>query len=200
MKSKIHERLQNTINSAGKNRIQILLLITLLSTSSLLAQYKIKPPKGYTTEIGNMVVMLDNLKQRVERLVADLDQKGTDFLLDEKANSPGAIIYHLAATEAYYQIYTFERREFNAEEEKKWSVALSLGDKGRVEFKDQPISYYLDIYDAVRKKTKGLLKTKDDDWFAETKQGMSMHWAWFHVMEHQANHMGQLALITKRIN
>ncbi len=200
MKSKIHERLQNTINSAGKNRIQILLLITLLSTSSLLAQYKIKPPKGYTTEIGNMVVMLDNLKQRVEQLVADLDQKGTDFLLDEKANSPGAIIYHLAATEAYYQIYTFERREFNAEEEKKWSVALSLGDKGRVEFKDQPISYYLDIYDAVRKKTKGLLKTKDDDWFAETKQGMSMHWAWFHVMEHQANHMGQLALITKRIN
>ena len=29
---------------------------------------------------------------------------------------------------------------------------------------------------------------------------MSNHWAWFHVMEHQANHMGQLALITKRID
>ncbi len=199
MKSKIHYCIQNKIKSAGKNRIQILLLVTLLTTSSLFAQYKIKPPKGYTAEIGNMVVMLDNLKQRVERLVNNLDQEGTDFLLDENANSPGAIIYHLAATEAYYQVYTFERREFNAEEEKKWSVALRLGDNGRTEFKDQPISYYLDIYDAVRKKTKVLLKTKDDDWFDETKQGMSMHWAWFHVMEHQANHMGQLALITKRI-
>jgi hypothetical protein len=146
-----------------------------------------------------MVVILHNLKQWIERIVADLDQKGTNFLLDEKANSPIAIICHLAATEAYYQIYTFERREFNAEEEKKWSVALSLGDKCRAEFKDQPISCYLDIYDAVRKKTKALLKTKNDDWFAETKQGMSVRWAWFHVMEHQANHMGQLALITKGI-
>lgn len=52
--------------------------------------------------------MLDNLKQRVERYVINLDQEGTDFLLDENSNSRGAIFYHLAATEAYYQVYTFE--------------------------------------------------------------------------------------------
>ena len=44
-----------------------------------------------------------------------------------------------------------------------------------------------------------LLIEKDDEWFAESNGAMSNHWAWFHVMEHQANHMGQLALITKRI-
>ena len=114
-----------------KRQIQILVLITVLSTSALFAQYEIKPPKGYTTEIGNMVSMLDNLKQRVERLVVDLDQEGTDFLIDENANSAGAIIYHLAATEAYYQAYTFEGRQFNKEEEKKWATALSLGGKSK---------------------------------------------------------------------
>jgi uncharacterized damage-inducible protein DinB len=76
---------------------------------------------------------------------------------------------------------------------------LSLGDKGREELKGKPIKYYLDIYDEVRAKTKALLKTKDDKWFAEKNGQMTNHWAWFHVMEHQANHMGQLAFLTKRL-
>ncbi|BAO74806.1 DUF664 domain-containing protein [Winogradskyella sp. PG-2] len=57
----------------------------------------------------------------------------------------------------------------------------------------------MDIYDKVRAKTKKLLKNKDDAWFKKAIGNMSIHCAWFHVMEHQANHMGQLALITKRI-
>ncbi|WP_296384620.1 DinB family protein [Winogradskyella sp.] len=182
-----------------RNRIQILLLVTFLSTSCIFAQSEIKPPKGYSNDIGNMISMLDNLKKRVERHVVNLDQEGTDFLLDEDANSPGAIIYHLAATEAYYQVYTFEKRGFNAEEREKWDTALNLGSKARAEFKNKPIKYYIDIYDEVRAKTKELLKTKDDKWFKKKVRNMTMHWAWFHVMEHQANHMGQLALITKRM-
>lgn len=172
-----------------------LLLISFAAT----AQYKIEPPKGYTQDIGNMVSMLDNLKERVENNVKNLDQNGTDFLLDENANRIGAIIYHLAATEAYYQVYTFEKRQFNDEEKKKWELALNLGDQAREEFQGKPITYYLKLYDEVRKKTKKLLKEKDDAWFKETNGSMTNHWAWFHVMEHQANHMGQLALITKRI-
>ena len=176
------------------------LLVFLISCSSILAQRSvIEIPKGYSDDIGQMVSMLDNLKARVERNVRNLDQEGTDFLLDENANSPGAIIYHLAATEAYYQVYTFEGRSFNKEEAKKWETALNLGEKARNEFKDKPISYYMELYDEVRKQTKALLKTKDDAWFKEMNGNMSNHWAWFHVMEHQANHMGQLALITKRI-
>ena len=175
------------------------LFVTFFSISLSFSQAEIKGPKGYSNDIGNMISMLDNLKQRVERHVRNLDQEGTDFLLDENANSPGAIIYHLAATEAYYQVYTFEGRGFNAEEREKWNTALNLGDIARKEFKNKPIKYYMDIYDEVRAKTKELLKTKDDDWFKKTNGNMSNHWAWFHVMEHQANHMGQLAMITKRI-
>lgn len=199
MKSKIHEHLQNNRNSESKRRIQMLLLITFFTTSHLFAQTEIKAPKGYTNDIGNMISMLDNLKKRVERHVVNLDQEGTDFLLDDNANSPGAIIYHLAATEAYYQVYTFEGRGFNDEEKAKWEMALNLGETARKEFKNKPIQYYMDIFDEVRAKTKQLLKTKDDAWFKKKNGNMSNHWAWFHVMEHQANHMGQLALITKRI-
>jgi uncharacterized damage-inducible protein DinB len=54
----------------------------------------------------------------------------------------------------------------------------------------------------VREETKRLLKKKDDKWF-KRKVGngtMNNHWAWYHVMEHQSNHMGQIRLILKRIN
>jgi len=182
-----------------KSLSKILLLATLVFSLNINAQYKIEPPKGYTNDIGNMVSMLDNLKSRVERIVSNLNQEQTDFLLDEDANRIGAIIYHLAATEAYYQAYTFENRGFNKQEQEKWDVALNLGEIARNELKGKPISYYLDIYDEVREKTKELLKTKDDKWFSKKNGSMSNHWAWFHVMEHQANHMGQLALITKRL-
>ncbi len=173
----------------------LLLLVSITAT----AQYTIEPPKGYSHDIGNMISMLDNLKARVENNVKNLDQAGTDFLMDADANRAGAIIYHLAATEVYYQVYTFEKREFNDEEKQLWEDALNLGETAREKFQSKPISYYLKIFDDVRNKTKNLLKEKDDEWFKEINDSMSNHWAWFHVMEHQANHMGQLALMTKRI-
>jgi len=179
--------------------ISTLLLFVIFSISVQSQQSVIEAPEGYSNDIGNMISMLDNLKLRVERIVAGLSQEQTDFLLDKDANRIGAIIYHLAATEAYYQAYTFEKRGFNKEEREKWDVALNLGAKARSELKGKPISYYLEIYNEVRKKTKELLKTKDDKWFSKKVRSMSNHWAWFHVMEHQANHMGQLALITKRL-
>jgi len=176
----------------------VLLLFVGIATK---AQNTIVSKKGYSPQIGATVAMLEDLKNRVTVSVQNLNQKETDFLLDEQANSVGALILHLAATEKYYQLYTFENRGFNGQEAKKWEVALSLGKTAQEKFTDKPISYYLDIWDDVRKETLRLLKTKDDTWFSNQVRGSSMnnHWAWYHVMEHQANHMGQIRLITKRI-
>jgi len=78
---------------------------------------------------------------------------------------------------------------------------MDLGKRGRESLQGKPISHYLERWDEVRKETLRLLKTQDDKWFAAKVKGSSMnnHWAWYHVMEHQANHMGQIRLITGRI-
>jgi len=181
--------------------VQIILpMMILLISISANSQNVIKPKKGYDTQIGNVVTMLEDLKGRVTRSVANLDQEETDFLLDDDANRIGAMIYHLAATEKYYQVYTFENRGLNMVEKKKWDLAQNLGSKARKELVGKPISYYLALWDEVRKETLRLLKTKDDIWFESMVSGSSMnnHWAWYHVMEHQANHMGQIRLIAKR--
>ncbi|MEM6396625.1 MAG: DinB family protein [Bacteroidota bacterium] len=176
--------------------ITLLLLPCFFSSASLLQAQTIEAPRGYSPQIGNLVSMLDDLKERVTRSVRDLDQAGTDFLLNEDANRIGAMIYHLAATEKYYQLYTFEGRQFN-NDEAEWDLALSLGAPAREALVDKPIQYYLDIWDDVRKETKRLLKTRDDKWLSEkvNRSNMNNHWAWYHVMEHQANHMGQIRMI-----
>ena len=167
------------------------------------SQDLIKPPKGYSTQIGNIVSMLEDLKIRVTNSVINLNEEETDFLLDEDANRIGALILHLAATEKYYQAYTFEKRGFNKEEKMKWETALNLGHNARESIVNKPIDYYLKIWDEVRDESLRLLKAKDDKWLnskVKVKDSdMNNHWAWYHVMEHQANHMGQIRLIIKRI-
>ncbi len=185
-----------------KNYKQLLTSIILISIFNISSygQTIIKPPEGYSTQIGNMVSMLEDLKGRVTRSVSDLTIEETDFLLDDDANTIGAMIIHLAATEKLYQVYTFENRALNEAEKADWDVAQKLGDPARNQYKDKPIDYYLDIWNEVRNETLRLLKTKDDSWFSSNilNTDMNYHWAWYHVMEHQANHMGQIRLILKR--
>ena len=178
----------------------IFLGIILFSTSKTTAQ-TIEPLKGYDPQIGVVVSMLEDLKNRVTGSVENSSQEEIDFLLDDRANRIGAMIMHLAATEKYYQVYTLEDREFTEAERKKWETALSLGEDARETIKGQPIQYYLNVWDEVRNKTLELLKTKDDKWFNKKIKGSKAnnHWAWYHVMEHQANHMGQIRLVQKRM-
>lgn len=176
------------------------LLILFFSLSFVNAQYEIKPEKGYTPQIGVMVNMLKDLKNRITELTRDLDQAETDYLFDDKANSIGALIMHLVSTEAYYQVETLEGLTWTDEEAEFWGVAGGLGEKTRDKIKGKPIKYYLDLWDQVRKKTLEGLKAKDDAWFASSiDEGVNNYWVWFHVLEHSANHMGQIALVKNRL-
>jgi hypothetical protein len=162
---------------------------------------KIGKVEGASPQIGAMISMLDDLKDRVESQVKNMSQYELDYLHDEKANRIGSLIMHLAAAEAYYQVFTFENRGFNEEEKKKWQVALDLDKGGRDEFKGHEVQYYLNIYNEVRAKTIAELKKRDDTWFEEVQQryGWSNHYCWFHVMEHQSSHLGQILFLKKRI-
>ena len=165
------------------------------------SNYLIGPIEGYTPQVGTMVTMLNNLSHRIAQAVKGLSQEAIDWQEDEQSNSIGALIIHLAATEAYYQTFTFEGRKFNDEETLKWAKASSLGDAGRKAFKGKSIDYYLNICREVRKKTLEKFKTLDDVWLAKKigKGAYNNHFCWFHVMEHQATHLGQIYMIKKKL-
>ena len=102
--------------------------------------------------------------------------------------------------EPYYQVETLEGRNWTPEEAAFFMEAGGLGPKARETYRGQPIQYYLDLWDEVRAKTLEGLKARDDAWFAsQIDEGVNNHWVWFHVMEHSANHMGQIALVKNRL-
>lgn len=175
-------------------------IILCFSLSLMCAQYEIKPAEGYTPQIGIMVDMLEEVKELITEDVRELNQAETDFLFDEEANSIGAIIMHMAATESYFQVETLEGRVWTEKEAEFWGVAGGLGEVSRENLKGKPIKYYLDLWDDVRSKTLAELKTKDDAWFAATMdESIQNHWAWFHILKHMASHMGQIALVKSRL-
>ena len=184
-----------------KSKKRIAAMVVLCFSFSLAnAQYEIIPEEGYSPQIGTMVDMLEDIKDRITEDVRDLNQEETDYLFDDKANSIGSIIMHLVSTESYYQVETLEERAWTDEEIEFWGIAGELGTETREKLKGKPIKYYLDLWDQVREKSLEGLKSRDDEWFASSvEEGINYHWVWFHVLEHSANHMGQIALIKNRL-
>lgn len=180
-------------------KIPILIILSLV-LSFAHAQGEMKPAEGFSMQIGLMVYMLEDLKTRITDEVKDLNQYETDFLYDEDANSIGSLIMHLVSTEAYYQVQTLEGRSWTEEEQNRLGLAGELNERTKNILKGQPIQDYLDLWDEVRKKSLEGLKTKDDSWFlSQIDDGINNQYVWYHVMEHSANHMGQIATIKNRL-
>lgn len=181
-------------------KVMLPLACAFIVSISTRAQYETKPVEGYTPQIGIIVDMLEEIKDLIVADVSDLTQEETDFLFDEQANSIGAMLMHIAATEAYIQTETLEGRTWTDEEQEFWSSAGGLGAESREKIKGKPISYYLELWDQVRAKTLEGFKSKDDAWLAANiDENMNTHWAWFHILKHTASHRGQIALVKKRL-
>jgi hypothetical protein len=167
------------------------------------------PLPGYSPQIGAFVSQLTWMREMNGVLTATkkLTQTDLDYLFDKDANTIGALMLHLAATETYYQMNTFDGAKWDSwsdDIKKKWDPAMNLGDAGRATIKGHDRDYYVNILHEVREKTLAEFRKKDDAWFLAADK--SWPWGptnnlckWFHVCEHEAHHTGQIALLRKRL-
>jgi hypothetical protein len=167
------------------------------------------PLPGYSPHIGAFVSQLTWMREMngVLRATEKLNQPDLDYLFDKDANTIGALMLHLAATETYYQMNTFDGAKWDSwsdDIKKKWDPAMNLGDAGRATIKGHDRDYYVNILHEVREKTLAEFRKKDDGWFLAADK--SWPWGptnnlckWFHVCEHEAHHTGQIALLRKRL-
>ena len=85
-------------------------------------------------------VMLDSVK--------GMGQKELDFLMDDKANTIGALLLHLAATDRIYQLMTFENNPMNGEKDypvnfkERFAFAMDLGEPARKTIKGHSLDFY----------------------------------------------------------
>ena len=163
----------------------------------------IGPIEGYTPQIGTLISMLDWISDSVIRVTKNLKVEQLDRLHDEDSNSIGALMLHVTATEVIYQDITFNNLNgFTKENKDKWNVAMELGPDAQAKIKGNKLEYYVEAINAVRVKTKMEMKKRDDDWLlsGETKEwNWNNYCKWFHVVEHFANHRGQITWYSKRL-
>jgi hypothetical protein len=167
------------------------------------------PKEGYTPLIGTLVSMLTWMRQTVLRSVKDMKQADLDFLLDGKANTIGALLMHLSATERFYAAHTFDGLDWEKVEKadslKKWQVPMELGEPARKSIKGNNLDYYINALEESRAHTLAELKKRDDKWLMSTESkgffgGPTNYFCeWFHVCEHESNHNGQIKLIRGRL-
>jgi hypothetical protein len=167
----------------------------------------IGPKEGYSPQIGTLVSMLTWMRMVVLGSVQGMTQAQLDYLFDNKANTIGALLLHLAATDTYYHIHTFEGKpwdSWNANVKQKWDVAMNLGEPARKAIKGHNLDYYLAILKETREKTLLEFRKRDDNWLMSVDKqwpwGPTNNYCkWFHVCEHESNHNGQIKFLKSRI-
>ncbi|PWT77052.1 MAG: hypothetical protein C5B59_05020 [Bacteroidetes bacterium] len=168
----------------------------------------IGPKAGFSPQIGTLVSMMTWMRWVVLRSVENMKQADLDHLFDANANTIGALLLHLAATESFYQVHTFEGiswDKFPDDYKKKWEVPMNLGEPARKTIKGNDLSYYTDILSSVREKTLAEFRKRDDDWLMKVDpkffadQPTNNYCKWFHVCEHESNHNGQIKWLAKRL-
>ncbi|WP_426062208.1 DinB family protein [Hymenobacter sp. B1770] len=167
----------------------------------------IGPRAGYSPHVGTLVSMLDWMRAVVLGSVNGMTTEQLDYLHDAKANSIGAMLLHLAATERYYQLHTFEGKKWGSWSDaikKQWDTPMELGEKARKAIRGHRLDYYLNTLAEVRQKSLLELKKRDDKWLMAVDEAWpwgptNNYCKWFHVCEHESNHNGQIKFIKSRL-
>lgn len=165
------------------------------------APLRIGPLPGYAPAIGRLVGMLAYARATTIAAVDGMTIAELDHLHDDRSNSIGALLAHIASVERVYQVLTFEDRDLTAEEEANWAGALDLGREGRRTLRGAPLEHYLEALATARQRTLAELARRDDAWLEQPVRAaprMNVHWAWFHVAEDEINHRGQIRWLRAR--
>lgn len=167
----------------------------------------IGPREGFSPQIGTLLSMMTWMRGVILRPVKGMTTEQLDYLIDASSNSIGAMLFHLAATERFYQIHTFEGKkwgDWSKQDNKKFGVAMGLGDEARKTIKGNNLNYYLSILEEVRDNTIKEFRNRDDKWLLAVDENWG--WGptnnfckWFHVCEHESNHNGQFKYIKSRL-
>jgi hypothetical protein len=167
----------------------------------------IGPKEGYSPQIGTLVSMMTWMRTIMLYSVKGMTTEQLDFLIDNKANTIGALLFHLSATDAFYHAHTFGGVDWGKWDKSlndKFGTAMELGDNGRKTIKGNNLDFYLNLLQETREKTLAEFKRRDDQWLLTVDSkwpwGPTNNYCkWFHVCEHESNHNGQIKFLKSRL-
>ncbi|MES1250131.1 MAG: DUF664 domain-containing protein, partial [Chitinophaga rupis] len=167
----------------------------------------IGPKEGYSPQIGTLVSMMTWMRTVMLYSSKGMTTEQLDFLLDDKANTIGAMLFHLAATDAFYHEHTFKGIEWGKWDKSiqdKFGVAMGLGAPARQQIKGHNLDFYTSLLQETRERTLAEFRKRDDKWLLTVDEkwpwGPTNNYCkWFHVCEHESNHNGQIKFLKSRL-
>ncbi len=159
---------------------------------------------GYSPQISSLVGMLAYARYSTLKAVQGCSLEQLDFVPQGLTNSVAMLLAHMAAVEECYQVLTFEDRDLTGPEYEAMKYPLDLGPEAGEHLKGKPLEHYLGGLERVRTKTLEEFTRRDDAWLLEPlpcpwEEGAQWTrlFQWFHVMEDEVNHRGQIRLLSK---
>ena len=198
---------KSTLLAGGLIGSQMISMATPSETPAAEGLYLIGPKEGYSPQVGTLLSTMTMMRTWIVQGVQNLSVEELDYQIDDQSNSIGAMLLHLAATERYYQLNTFENMpwgSWDSKIKKEWDHAMNLGPSARNKIKGNDISFYLEKMKEVRDTTKAEFAKRDDEWLMQSEnffenKPTNNYCKWFHVCEHESNHNGQIKFIKKRL-
>ncbi|MBI3872783.1 MAG: DinB family protein, partial [candidate division Zixibacteria bacterium] len=165
---------------------------------------QITPLPGYPPRIGRYLAQLEDVRRLTKRHVEGLSPEQLSWHPNPKVESIGTLLLHIAAVECSWIGEDIMRRPMGEE----WHIAFPM----RAEIPQitgKPLGHFFDVMDRVRAQTKADLATLADadldrllvpldpgDSSGPERQ-FSIEWILYHVIEHEAHHKGQIAVMKR---
>ena len=165
--------------------------------------FLVTPLPGFTPCIGHLVCMMTYTRSTTLRAVQGLEVEQLDHLLDEEANSIGMLLEHVACIEGLFQLETFDLDDEDGQAE-RMLMGATLGAPAREQIRGHALGHYIERLEQVRARTLEELALRDDAWLIEERGQWNgavsnNDFTWFHVVEDELNHRGQIRLQRKRL-
>ena len=153
-----------------------------------------------TPRVAQFYSYMVEVRKNLLRMINDIDDLMVDYTPDERTvETIGTLLYHIAGVEWSWIVADIEGKEIPFE---KWKYAYPLSEDVNI---TQPVGkgvkFYLDLLEEVRNEVYEKLKEfSDDDLGRIVKIGgnrFSIEWILYHVIEHEAMHLGQISLLKR---
>ena len=159
----------------------------------------IKPPVGYEPTIARWVWALEDTRRRTKRCLDGIADEIIDWIPPEGSNSIGTVLYHIAAIEMSY-LYE-DILEIGWYKELEPLIVYDVrDDRGRLTVVNgESLAKHLERLDAGRALLLKALGQMAVDDFGRPRHKESYEitpeWTLHHLMQHEAEHRGQMAEI-----
>lgn len=169
-------------------------------------RYVLSPAVGLSPEIGLALSAMEEVREQVREIVREMPDVELARRAFPNTHPIGALLLHLCESEWWWMQAVVSGRELTDEEKRfvHWDV---LKDPTVFDSRASSAEYCLGVLDQVRERTRQVLASFDDRDLerlfsyrrGDEQREVSLRWVLHHLVDHEAQHKGQILLLKRML-